>query len=298
MINCYIQGYKTQALWDTGSQVSLVNEKWKKIHLPSEKLRDVSELLDGPDDLKIAAANGQDMPYKGWIEVTFKLAGDGDIAEEVVVPMLVMKGRQARQPIIGYNLIEQIVTTAVNHSDETTREQLHAILKATFPSLGKTSVLVFIDVVSAEQTSEYVVRTAKERVNIPKHSSVQVECKVKTQPLKKDVTLLFEPQVNPQWAEGLDFCETLVTLRSGAPPDIVLDVQNPTDHDITLAGKTVIGTLNQVQAVYPASVFEKCTSSSAATVNETQVSSEKSKDSVWDPPVDLNHLSQAEKLKV
>lgn len=37
----------------------------------------------------------------------------------------------------------------------------------------------------------------------------------------------------------------------------MLDVQNPTDHDITLAGKTVIGTLNKVQAVYPSRVFER-----------------------------------------
>lgn len=35
IIDCYIQGSKTQALWDTGSQVSIVNEKWKKIILTS-----------------------------------------------------------------------------------------------------------------------------------------------------------------------------------------------------------------------------------------------------------------------
>lgn len=60
VIDCYIQGCKTQALWDTGSRVSIVSEKWKKTHLPSEQLRNVSELIDGPDDLKIAAANGLD----------------------------------------------------------------------------------------------------------------------------------------------------------------------------------------------------------------------------------------------
>lgn len=37
-----------------------MSEKWKKTHLPSEQLRNVSELIDGPDDLKIAAANGLD----------------------------------------------------------------------------------------------------------------------------------------------------------------------------------------------------------------------------------------------
>ncbi len=78
-----------------------MNEKWKTTYLPSEQLRDVSELIDGPDDLHVTAANGQDMPYIGWIETTSKLATDGTVAEEVVVPMLVMKGQHLSQPIIA-----------------------------------------------------------------------------------------------------------------------------------------------------------------------------------------------------
>lgn len=298
VIDCYIQGNKIQALWDTGSQVSIVSEKWKKAYLPHERLRDVSELIEGPDDLKISAANGQNMPYIGWVETAFRLASECAAAEELVVPILVMKGRHLSQPIIGYNVIEQIVTRVVEHVDETSKEQLHAVLKATFPSLEKTSVPVFIDLVSVGTRCEYVVRTAKEKVNIPKHTSVQIECKVKTRSPRRDVTLLFEPDVNPQWTEGLEFCETLVTLRSGVPPYIVLDVQNPTDHDITLQGKTLVGTLNQVQAVYPASVFEKPSPSSPVTVNGVEVGSEMLDDSVWDPPVDLSHLGQSEKVEV
>lgn len=69
--------------------------------------------------------------------------------------------------------------------------------------------------------------------------------------------LLFEPDINPQWPEGLEFCEMLVKLRCGVSPYIVLDVQNPTDHDIGLSGRTVVGTVQQVQAVYPATILEK-----------------------------------------
>uniref|UniRef100_A0A8C9XDB9 MYND-type domain-containing protein n=1 Tax=Sander lucioperca TaxID=283035 RepID=A0A8C9XDB9_SANLU len=59
IVECYIQGHKTCALWDTGSQVCIVDEKWKRRHFPREKLKDVSELLDASDGLKITAANGQ-----------------------------------------------------------------------------------------------------------------------------------------------------------------------------------------------------------------------------------------------
>lgn len=61
---------------------------------------------------------------------------------------------------MGYNVIEQIVKRAVEDSDVTSKEQLHAILRATFPSLEKTSVPAFIDLVSVETSCEYVARTA------------------------------------------------------------------------------------------------------------------------------------------
>lgn len=39
---------------------------------------------------------------------------------------------------------------------------------------------------------------------------MQVKCKVHTKPLKEDTMLVFEPDDNGQWPEGLEFCDTLV----------------------------------------------------------------------------------------
>ena len=63
---------------------------------------------------------------------------------------------------------------------------------------------------------------------------MKVECCVQTSPCQKDTDLIFERDVNPQWAEGLEFCDTLVTLRRGAKPFITVNVQNSTDHEIVL----------------------------------------------------------------
>lgn len=296
IVDCYIQGHQTQALWDTGSQVCIVDEKWKKKYLPHEKLRDVSELLDAPDDLKISAANGQNIPYKGFIEVTFGLAAEGANPKELVVPMLVMKGGSLSQPILGFNVIEQILkTSTIEQMDAERTEQLHEALRGAFPCLKRENVTTFIDLVTAKQSHDFVVRTTKEKVIVPKHTSVQIDCKVQTRPLKKDTTLLFEPDINPQWAEGLEFCETLVGLRRGVPPYIVLDVQNPTDHDIELSGKTVVGTLEQIQAVYPATVLEKSDQCSPLLVNQVNAESEQIPDTSWEPPIDLTHLSESER---
>lgn len=72
---------------------------------------------------------------------------------------------------------------------------------------------------------------------------------------------MFEPDVDPKRAEGLEFQETLVQVKRGAPPYIVLDARNPTDHDIVLYGKTVIGTAHGVQAVYPSMSFDQSSQS-------------------------------------
>lgn len=283
-------------MWDTGSQVCIVDEKWKRRHLPHEKLKDISELLDAPDDLKITAANGQSMPYKGFIEVTFGLAADGADPQELIVPMLVMRGGRLPQPILGFNVIEQMIKASTTEQlDTTRREQLNETLTTAFPSLESDNVTAFIDLVTTEHSCDYVVKTAKEKVIVPKHTSVQIDCKVQTRPLKKDTTLLFEPDINPQWTEGLEFCETLVKLRSGVSTYIVLDVQNPTDHDIELSGKTVIGTLQHVQAVYPATVLEKPDHCPQVSVSQVNAQSEQANDISWDPPINLSHLNEPEK---
>ena len=299
IVECYIQGCRTQALWDTGSQVCIVDEKWKRRHLPCEKLRDVSELLDATDDLKITAANGQSMPYKGFIEVTFGLAAEGADPKELVVPMLVMRGGSLSQPILGFNVIEQLLkNSATEQLDATGREQLHEKLRVAFPSLEKNDVTGFIDLVTVEQSCGYVVKTIKEKVIVPKHTSVQIDCKAQTLPLKKDITLLFEPDINPQWAEGLEFCETLVKLSGGVSPYIVLDVQNPTDHDIELSGRTVVGTLQQVQAVYPATIFERPSHSPPVSVSQVNTESEQVTETPWNPPIDLSHLNEPDRVVV
>lgn len=134
---------------------------------------------------------------------------------------------------------------------------------------------------------------------MPSHSSVFIECRVQAKTFREDVTLIFEPCGNPQWPDGLEFCDTLVSVKAGSIPKIVVSVQNPTNHDITLSGRTTIGTVQSVGSVYPANIFKKDLSS--AVINEIHIqdvtgctpASEQ-----WDPPVDLSHLDEGKRKTV
>jgi len=93
LVTCYLQGKKTEALWDTGSQVCIIDEKWKTKHAPEVTLRNISEATEAPDSLRLVAANGTNMPYSGWVELTFKLASPVTNEKELNIPVLVLKGQ-------------------------------------------------------------------------------------------------------------------------------------------------------------------------------------------------------------
>ncbi|KAL6461004.1 hypothetical protein MHYP_G00309700 [Metynnis hypsauchen] len=283
-----------RALWDSGSQVTIMDEQWKAVHLPDVKLRALSEILDAEDTLNVVAANGESMPYTGWVEVTFKLAPEAAHTPEVIVPALVMRGGTLAQPIIGSNVIALIVGSEVNQTCLINKEQIVKSIRAAFPGLHTSNAHALVEQVSAGVT-EFSVKTTKEAVSVPKRTSLQVECRVKALPLQEDTTLLFEPTVIPEWPDGLELSETLVKLRKNAKPFITVNVQNPTDHDIMLPGRMIVGTVQLIQSVYPATILEGCHPPVHVAVSHVRTEEDQVTGYVWDPPVDLSHLDEPEK---
>lgn len=89
-------------------------------------------------------------------------------------------------------------------------------------------------------------------------------------------------------------------LKAGTTSKIAISVQDSTGNDITLPGRTVIGTVQSVKAVYPANIFKR-DNLTAVSVNKVQAKSP-SEDTVtdeqWDPPVNLTDLNEREKQVV
>ncbi|VDI80157.1 Hypothetical predicted protein [Mytilus galloprovincialis] len=67
-----VNGINTTALLDTGSTVSTISESFYNQHLYSTPLQSLSFLL------KIECADGQRLPYKGYIEADLQLQGAND----------------------------------------------------------------------------------------------------------------------------------------------------------------------------------------------------------------------------
>lgn len=64
-----INGVRTRALLDTGSCVSVLSETFYREHLGSEDLKTLSDILS------IECADGQPLPYLGYVEVELSVGG-------------------------------------------------------------------------------------------------------------------------------------------------------------------------------------------------------------------------------
>lgn len=73
-------------------------------------------------------------------------------------------------------------------------------------------------------------------------------------------------------------------------------MQHPTAHDIVLAGRTVFGTVQNIQTLYPASILEGSRLPPPVSMSHIRAEEDKATD-LWDPPVSLGHFSESEMLR-
>lgn len=89
-------------LWDTGSQVTIINDSWRKSCFPHIQLRSLDELLSEDEILVGKAVNQTVIPFAGWAEIKFKLGSNRSPQPELLVPVLVSnEPGVAEPPIIG-----------------------------------------------------------------------------------------------------------------------------------------------------------------------------------------------------
>lgn len=57
LVDCPFEGVATQALWDTGSQVTIINDRWRKSCIPHIQLRNLNKLSSEDETLVGKATN-------------------------------------------------------------------------------------------------------------------------------------------------------------------------------------------------------------------------------------------------
>ena len=312
-VSCMLNGVSVEALWDTGAQISIASKGWLREHLPSSKLRSIEELLGEEAGLNLIGANGGPIPFEGWVEVQFQLASNTQLSTPLTVPLLVARD-ELEYPIIGYNVIEEVIKSPDQMTGENT-DSLEEIMGSAFSEVKQESVTALVDLVqSASSERLCVLRSDKNNLMVPRGQTVAVICRVDCGPLGERTPVLFEPAQEPAWPADLELSEQLLSLPRGLPRKVKVEVHNPTKHDITLGRRTPLGSLQLVQSVTPLEVKRRdlphpeCTISTEEDIvlpeGESQLASREQSCELHDkeissssrtPPVVLGNLTEEQR---
>ncbi|KAL6480097.1 hypothetical protein MHYP_G00111300 [Metynnis hypsauchen] len=212
----------------------------------------------------------------------------------------------AEEPIIDYNVIEQLVKNGIEHPPAITTQAMSSAFSF---DCKKAELLVKLIKTSDSECNDGTVRLGRQREVIPAGQTKAVKCCVRTGPLPCSQEGLFIPDDDLPWPDNLSLSENVVRLNKGTWSRITLPVTNNTDHDVTISPRTVLGQIQRVKAIYPVEArpvekvaaceqetpeaFEARDSGTLGSNDLPQTAGER-----WDPPVSLSHLPLAQQHRV
>ncbi len=280
--------------------------------MPHHTVRPLDELLDSVTLIGLAA-NQTQIPFLGWVEVEFRLGRDPAGAEPLLVPILVSSDPNvAEQPIIGYNVIEEVLgEETMRHSKSETIKKMCRAFSVTF----KTAQSMLKVIESSDSDGDVgIVHTGKRRISLAAEQVTIVYVKASTGSQFKGQDLLLVPSEEPTLPEGVTIEEGLITVPSDRSRYVAIPIANTNKQDITLSQRTVLGHLQTFKTTYAVRTEQinigeggkqQKSQQSNTVPNEvgSQVSGDKDKTKTqkptqWDPDVDLSHLNDVQRETV
>ncbi len=242
LISCLLNGNKTQILWDTGAQVSLITENHLQRFSPKATVEDIATLLD--NNLRLTAANGTDIPFCGWVKLPFQLENSNTT---LLVPFLVTKER-LDTPIIGYNVIAEL----------SKQNGFSALNSQLFPGMANVDINQVTGILQKSSEEDLcTIKTSKKDHILQPGKSKSLSLQTRIGPIQKVTPVLFQPDETKQIPAGLSVTDTLLSLKPGRSPTVSITVFNTHSNSITLPGRTVLGKLNLVKSVTPVDIENK-----------------------------------------
>lgn len=294
-----INGHPATVLFDTGSQVSIIDREWANKHIPSYPVRSLQELLD--TNLEVYAANGQLIPYDGWVELTVNLTGNEDPNLIVQTPFLVSQLTQS-QPLVGANVLEQVIKR--QESSDVAVATLLSLLRSAF-GMEEEQVVAMVNHIQVPQKTfcdPAIVRVGRDNIVIPAGKAVNVWCRVPPNFDTTDPLVLYEPTGENPVLDQLSVGEGLLEINHTRRPHVKVPLSNHSKHDVTLPKRTPLGVIQHVTKVLEANTLaihqaDATLAATTAEVNHTTSPSAHLTEP-WLPPVDISHLNPTQQQVV
>ena len=164
LITCQLNEQPVELLWDTGAQVSLINNRWLENKFPAIDVRPLSELIEG--DLTILSANGIKIDFEGWVPINVQC---GSIEENngciFQVPFLVSCTAAQDRPILGFNVIREIGSIMG-------KDGCINMLQSAIPSVSNINIASFTNLMLDDSEEIGSVKSGGRNIIITANSSV------------------------------------------------------------------------------------------------------------------------------
>lgn len=205
-------------------------------------MRPLDELLEEGESFRLYAANGQSIPYNGWVELMVNLPGNDDPALAVQVPFLVSQ-LPLPQPRIGSNVLDEMIS-GPKSSGETHAVVIGLLQKAL--GVEEDQAVAMVSFTQVQKTQKEITATigvGKENVTIPADNTVHVRCKVPPTLDMSDPVVLYEPPEENACLAQLSVGEGLLEISRSKWPLVHVPISNHTKHEVILPKRTELGSL-------------------------------------------------------
>eukprot|EP00112_Aurelia_sp_Birch-Aquarium-sp1_P001431 Seg1153.8 transcript_id=Seg1153.8/GoldUCD/mRNA.D3Y31 product="Toxin CaTX-A" protein_id=Seg1153.8/GoldUCD/D3Y31 len=244
---------------------AMQTEFMEMLSLQEKKLQKAKARFEVPTtdkgvDLELRAVNNTTVPYKGFVELDFQLLNGKNLL--LKVPFLVTDA-EIINPIIGYNVIEEIVKLAKHNEDsfdsgKTEDNELLTAIENSFQKIDVGAIHTLLNIIVEETNADLsILKSPKQNFSLPPNQFTRVICRGNGETSNPRTFVLFEPDENQQWPPGLEITEKLLAIPRGKSFRVKLDVYNSTDHPIMLKSRTVLGRIELLKSITPFDVKQK-----------------------------------------
>ena len=283
VVDVGLQGIPSKCLWDTGSQVSIINNKLVEKNWPGRRLHSVQEFL-GNKKLGVSTANNTEMPIEGVVLLEVEVEGSASFT----VPFLVTK-ENLTQTIIGSNIMKHLILNNKN--------SLPSLMKL-LPSLPLEHTNLLISAVETELQQSDMIGEVKlsENLVIPANHMVRARGKTRVELGAEERDVLFAPAAQFLGEHELVIYEATERLKGGKSQFISVVVCNPTSQELYLKKGTILGNVSDINTViqFPARDHSRREVLSNSVGVDYASDEEEEAEKLWEEQLDLSGLSEDE----
>ncbi|KAK0132160.1 hypothetical protein N1851_033046 [Merluccius polli] len=274
---------------DTNAKDKLLHQLSAQVQALTEvEVRPLSELL-GDRELDLTAANGEPIPYDGWVD--FNLPGNDDPNLAIRVPFLVSQVSLAR-PIVGFNVIKELILGQEGGMGVVS--VIARLLKDAMQVESDKAEAIVNFIQTQEPTHGHaLVRVGWHELVVHPGQVARIKCKVPadfTSPVA-----LFEVNHPDLKLEQLDLGDGLVEVHHTRRPYVEIAVGNHTQQNIKLDHFTVLGSIQPIDKIVETdqadSVEVNVDDSPVPDGGEDKGETDQLPQ-LWHPSVDRSHLNE------